>query len=219
MTMELCLQTRPHSDASKNTNTLGLPWSRSPECQQLSHARTATSLRARPLERASGPPYPTSGDRWPTLLSLAHSQVKCERWIPEFGHRKDTPKGAEVVVSQACRPSNIYRATPARGRNGIWREPVTSRPAGRLPWPHSHGTDQDNRTSWSMSLSHPQFHRRTSGTPTVTTSPSTRSATASSSHNNLSGSIPVALIDLQLLSKLDLSYNHLHREIPRNGVF
>jgi hypothetical protein len=118
-----CLQRHQHTRATL---------ARSPECQQPSHARTATSPRARPLERASDPPYPTSGDRRTTLLLLAHSQVKCERWIPESGHRRDTPKGAEVVVSQACRLSNIYRAMPARGRNGIWREPVTSRPVGRL---------------------------------------------------------------------------------------
>uniref|UniRef100_A0A8I6YHL5 non-specific serine/threonine protein kinase n=1 Tax=Hordeum vulgare subsp. vulgare TaxID=112509 RepID=A0A8I6YHL5_HORVV len=38
------------------------------------------------------------------------------------------------------------------------------------------------------------------------------------SHNSLSGAIPVSLNELQL-SELDLSYNHLEGEIPRNGVF
>jgi len=38
-------------------------------------------------------------------------------------------------------------------------------------------------------------------------------------HNNLSGPIPAILQDLSLLSKLDLSFNDLQGEVPKEGIF
>uniref|UniRef100_A0A453DJP6 Receptor kinase-like protein Xa21 n=2 Tax=Aegilops tauschii TaxID=37682 RepID=A0A453DJP6_AEGTS len=37
--------------------------------------------------------------------------------------------------------------------------------------------------------------------------------------NNLTGSIPASLGNLQLLKELDLSFNHLHGEVPTKGIF
>ncbi|XP_062217775.1 probable LRR receptor-like serine/threonine-protein kinase At3g47570 [Phragmites australis] len=38
-------------------------------------------------------------------------------------------------------------------------------------------------------------------------------------HNNLSGPMPTCLNDLESLTKLDLSYNNFHGEIPNGGIF
>ncbi|CAM0152959.1 unnamed protein product [Urochloa decumbens] len=38
-------------------------------------------------------------------------------------------------------------------------------------------------------------------------------------HNNLSGPIPTVLQDLVILSKLDLSFNNLQGEVPKEGIF
>ena len=39
------------------------------------------------------------------------------------------------------------------------------------------------------------------------------------SHNNLSGSIPPSLGNLQVLEQLDLSFNNLKGEVPTKGIF
>lgn len=38
-------------------------------------------------------------------------------------------------------------------------------------------------------------------------------------HNNLSGMIPSCLQNLTSLNKLDISFNDLHGDVPKGGVF